>query len=73
MIFYKKKVLKNHEFDAVMHFAAFSQVGESIANPSKYYKNNVSKTLILLDEMVKHNVQNFIFSSTAASFEIELI
>ena len=66
--YFLKKVFKNHEFDAVMHFAAFSQVGESIANPSKYYKNNVSKTLILLDEMVKHNVQNFIFSSTAATY-----
>ncbi len=57
-----------HSFDGVLHFAANSQVGESVANPSKYYQNNVSGTLNLLDVMVRHNVKNFIFSSTAATF-----
>jgi len=54
--------------DAVMHFAAFSLVGESMLKPAEYYTNNVSKTINLLDIMVKHNVLNFVFSSTAATF-----
>ncbi len=55
-------------FDAVMHFAAFSLVGESVRHPAKYYQNNVSHTLNLLDAMVRHGVRHFIFSSTAATF-----
>ncbi len=55
-------------FDGVMHFAANSLVGESMTNPAKYYRNNVSNTLNLLDVMVRHNVKHFIFSSTAATF-----
>ncbi|HQT44214.1 MAG TPA: UDP-glucose 4-epimerase GalE [Halothiobacillus sp.] len=57
-----------HQFDAVMHFAAFSLVGESVSDPAKYYRNNVSNTLSLLDAMVRHGVLHFIFSSTAATF-----
>jgi len=55
-------------FDAVMHFAAFSLVGESVTDPAKYYRNNVANTLNLLDAMVRHEVLNFIFSSTSATF-----
>ena len=55
-------------FDAVMHFGASSEVGESVRNPQKYYQNNVAKTLNLLDVMLMHNVKKFIFSSTAAIF-----
>lgn len=55
-------------FDAVMHFASFIQVGESVTSPDKYYRNNVANTLNLLDAMVAHDVQLFIFSSTAAIF-----
>lgn len=55
-------------FDAVMHFASFIQVGESVQQPDKYYRNNVSYTLALLDAMRAHGVKNFIFSSTAATF-----
>ena len=62
------KLFTEHQFDAVMHFAAFIEVGESVINPAKYYKNNVSNTLILLDAMVEHGVEHFIFSSTAAIF-----
>ena len=51
-----------------MHFAASSIVGESVLNPSKYYNNNVVKTLSMLDSMVRNNVNNVIFSSTAAIF-----
>jgi len=57
-----------HQFDAVMHFASFIQVGESINNPSIYYRNNVSNTLNLLDAMTRHNILSFVFSSTAAIF-----
>lgn len=53
---------------AVMHFASFIQVGESMADPAKYYRNNVVETLSLLDAMRAHDVGNFIFSSTAAIF-----
>lgn len=55
-------------FEAVMHFASWIQVGESMREPAKYYHNNVANTLILLDAMVTHGVRNFIFSSTAAIF-----
>ena len=55
-------------FDAVMHFASFIQVGESVRHPAKYYQNNVVNTLNLLDAMRAHNIQNLIFSSTAATF-----
>ena len=55
-------------FDAVMHFASFIQVGESVQHPEKYYRNNVTYTLGLLDAMRAHGVNKFIFSSTAATF-----
>jgi UDP-glucose 4-epimerase len=55
-------------FDAVMHFASFIQVGESVQHPDKYYLNNVVNTLALLDRMRAHGVPNLIFSSTAATF-----
>ena len=56
------------KIDAVMHFAAFSLVGESVANPLKYYRNNVAATAVLLDAMARHGVKRFIFSSTAAVY-----
>ena len=55
-------------FDGVMHFASFIQVGESVREPAKYYRNNVANTINLLDAMVAHEVKAFIFSSTAAVF-----
>ena len=56
------------DIDAVMHFAGFIQVGESVIKPSMYYHNNVANTFTLLDAMLRHEVKNFIFSSTAAIF-----
>lgn len=56
------------KFDAVMHFASFIQVGESVQEPAKYYANNVTNTLNLLDAMVTHEVRRFIFSSSAAVY-----
>jgi len=55
-------------FDAVMHFASYIQVGESVREPAKYYRNNVTNTQNLLDAMVAAGVSRFIFSSTAAIF-----
>ena len=57
-----------HQPDAVMHFASYIQVGESVQHPDKYYLNNFTNTLNLMNTMVKHGVNHFIFSSTAAVF-----
>jgi UDP-glucose 4-epimerase len=62
------QLFTQHRFDAVMHFASFIQVGESMLDPAKYYRNNVTNTLTLLDAMMAHKVDKFIFSSTAAVF-----
>ncbi len=61
-------LLTTRRFDGVMHFASHIQVGESVREPAKYYRNNVFKTQRLLDAMVAHRVRCFIFSSTAAIF-----
>lgn len=61
-------LFEKYDFKAVMHFAASSLVGESVVNPLKYYRNNISNTLNLLEAMAKNNVNNIIFSSTAAIF-----
>ena len=58
----------SRDIDAVMHFASFIEVGESVRDPAKYYRNNFSNTQNLLDAMVAHGVGHFIFSSTAAIF-----
>lgn len=63
-----EQLFTQYDFNGVMHFAACSLVGESVENPGKYYRNNVSNTLNLLDVMIRHQVMNFIFSSTAATF-----
>lgn len=63
-----RQVFCAHPFDAVMHFASFIQVAESVADPGKYYRNNVANTLNLLDAMVEHRVLSFVFSSTAAIY-----
>lgn len=62
------KIFSENTIDAVMHFAAFSLVGESVQWPLKYYQNNVAETVSLIDVMVRHNVLRFIFSSTAAVY-----
>lgn len=62
------KLFTNAGIDAVMHFAGFIQVGESVEKPSMYYHNNVINTHTLLDAMLRHSIKNFIFSSTAAIF-----
>lgn len=61
-------VFSKYKIQAVMHFAAFIDVGESFKNPLKYYENNVVKTLTLLGAMIKHGISYFVFSSSAAIF-----
>ena len=63
-----KNVFDKYDINAVIHFAAFSLVGESVSNPQKYYQNNVCGTLNLLDVMLEHNVKKIVFSSTCATY-----
>ena len=63
-------LLSGHQFDCVMHFCAASLVGESVADPYKYYDNNVSGSLSLLQAMRRHGVEQIVFSSTAATYGI---
>jgi len=62
------RLFREKNFDAVIHFASCIQVGESVRKPDIYYQNNLSNTLILLNEMIAAGVKQFIFSSTAAIF-----
>lgn len=62
------RLFTDNKIDAVMHFAAFAYVGESVTDPAKYYQNNVVGTLTLLDAMRQHGIDNFIFSSTCATY-----
>lgn len=63
-----ERVFEKYPIEAVIHFAAFSLVGESVGEPAKYYRNNTFGTLNLLDTMVKHDVKKIIFSSTCATY-----
>ncbi len=63
-----KAVFAKHKIDSVVHFAAYSQVAESVKNPRKYYYNNVYGTLNLLDAMLENDVKKIVFSSTAATY-----
>ncbi len=62
------ELFENEEIDGVIHFAAFSQVGESMSKPLKYYENNLWGTTVLLQSMVAHGVDKIVFSSTAATY-----
>ncbi len=64
------KIFSDYPIDAVIHFAAFAYVGESVREPAKYYENNVSNTILLLNAMVRHGVKKLIFSSTCATYGI---
>ncbi|MBI4782360.1 MAG: UDP-glucose 4-epimerase GalE [Oscillatoriophycideae cyanobacterium NC_groundwater_1537_Pr4_S-0.65um_50_18] len=55
---------------AVMHFAAYAYVGESVSDPAKYYRNNVQGTLTLLESMINAGVKQFVFSSTCATYGV---
>jgi len=61
-------LLKNNKFDAIMHFAAFIQVEESVKNPNKYFKNNKDNTINFFETCYENDLTNLIFSSTAAVY-----
>ena len=76
--FYKEDVLNREALDAILkkmieaviHFAGFKAVGESVAIPLTYYHNNITSTLVLCEVMQKHNVKKIIFSSSATVYGI---
>ena len=61
-------IFEQEGIDGVIHFAANSQVGESMINPLKYYNNNLCGTEVLLESMVAHKIDKIVFSSTAATY-----
>lgn len=63
-----ERVFQRHEIEAVMHFAAFAYVGESMGRPEEYYENNVAGTLNLLKAMRRHGCDKLVFSSTCATY-----
>lgn len=63
-------LLQEGKFDAVVHFAAFINVGESVENPLKYYENNIAKPLVLLKAMILAGCKRFVFSSTCATYGV---
>ena len=62
------KILQKNNFDALIHFAGFVQVEESVRNPDKYFDNNTLNSKILFETCIKNNLRNIIFSSTAAAY-----
>src|SRR6187200_3427765 len=60
-----RATIREHDVDAVMHFAAWLSVGDSVKDPAGYYRNNVGGALSVLDAMIAEGVQRFVFSSTA--------
>ncbi|MCI8965705.1 MAG: UDP-glucose 4-epimerase GalE [Clostridia bacterium] len=63
-----EEIFKENKIDAVIHFAGFKAVGESVQNPMKYYNNNLVSTINLLEVMKKYNVKNIVFSSSATIY-----
>lgn len=63
-------IFSAEKFDAVIHFAGLKAVGESVAQPLRYYGNNLESTLVLLRSMKRHGVKNFVFSSSATVYGV---
>src|SRR5262249_349701 len=63
-----RDTLRSHDIFAVMHFAALLDVGESVREPARYYRNNVTGALSVLEAMAAESVKHFVFSSTCAPF-----
>lgn len=67
------QVMATNQIEAVIHFAAFAQVGESTKNPEIYYRNNVVGTISLIEAMKKNNITKMVFSSTCATYGIPTV
>jgi len=65
-----RDIFREHSFSAVVHFAAFAYVGESVTNPLKYYRNNTAAPLALLEVMQEFGCKEFVFSSTCATYGV---
>lgn len=65
-----EQIFKTRKFEAVMHFAAYAYVGESVGQPAKYYRNNVAGTLTLLEAMCDADIKKLVFSSTCATYGV---
>ena len=65
-----RSILRDHGIDVVLHFAAYAYVGESVADPLRYYRNNVAGTIELLGAMVEVGVKRIVFSSTCATYGV---
>lgn len=65
-----EEIFQKYPIEAVVHFAAYAYVGESVGNPAKYYQNNVCNTVQLLEMMRKYNVNYIVFSSTCATYGV---
>lgn len=65
-----RRVIRDYKVKAVIHFAAYAYVGESMQDPGKYFRNNVANTINLLDAMVDTGVDNIVFSSTCATYGV---
>ncbi|EGJ29641.1 UDP-galactose 4-epimerase [Moorena producens 3L] len=63
-------LFRDYDISAVMHFAAYAYVGESVTDPAKYYRNNVTGTLTLLEAMVAASIKKLVFSSTCATYGV---
>src|SRR5919112_365241 len=63
-----RAAIRRYGIQAVMHFAAFLDVGESVRDPARYYRNNVGGALSVLDAMAAESVKHFVFSSTCATY-----
>ena len=64
------KIFSHHRIQAVLHFAAFAYVGESVTDPLKYYQNNLKGTIGLFESLISHGVRHVIFSSSCATYGI---
>lgn len=65
---FSRDLFARHKFDAVMHFAGYIEMKESVENPAKYFRNNVAFTNTLLEVMVQSNIKRFVFSSSAGVY-----
>jgi UDP-glucose-4-epimerase GalE len=65
-----QELFETHAFAAVVHFAAYAYVGESVTDPLKYYRNNTAEPLTLLEVMQERGCKNFVFSSTCATYGV---